>query len=69
MLTGDKAFKAGTPAGVVYQHVHGEIPRLPPEAAAYQFLVDALLAKDPEQRFQTASELVVNLERCIRAPS
>ncbi|MGE0384525.1 MAG: protein kinase [Gammaproteobacteria bacterium] len=65
MLTGRKAYKADTPAGVVYMHVHADIPRLPPAQARYQPLVDRLLAKNPQDRFQTASELVVNLQSLL----
>lgn len=67
MLTGRKAFRAETAAGVVYQHVHADVPRLPQELARYQPLVDRLLAKAPEDRFGTASELVVNLEPLLRS--
>lgn len=67
MLTGRKAFKAETAAGVVYQHVHADVPRLPQGLERYQPLIDRLLAKAPEDRFGTSSELVVNLERLLRS--
>ena len=45
------------PAGLVYQHVHGPVPRLPTRLAGYQGILDRLLAKAPEERFQSAREL------------
>lgn len=57
MLSGQKLYEAEGPAGLVYQHVHGPIPRLPARLAGYQGIVDRLLAKAPEARFQSAREL------------
>ena len=58
LLTGQKPFTARTPAALIYQHVHGEIPRLPSELRQYQPLIDKTLAKDPSDRIQTARELI-----------
>jgi serine/threonine-protein kinase PpkA len=57
MLTGTKLYEADGAAGLVYQHVHGPLPRLEGRLAGYQSIVDRLLAKDPEERFQSAREL------------
>lgn len=62
MLTGEKAFRANSPGALVYQHLHADVPTLPGEQARYQPILEKLLAKDPEDRYQTASELVVNLQ-------
>ncbi len=61
MLTGTKPFHAASPAGIVSQHIHAEIPRLPRGLRRYQGLVDRLMAKNPEERYQTASELIAAL--------
>jgi eukaryotic-like serine/threonine-protein kinase len=57
MLTGRRLYEAEGPAGLVYQHVHGPVPRLPTRMAGYQGILDRLLAKAPEERFQSAREL------------
>jgi serine/threonine protein kinase len=57
MLTGKHAYDGDNASALAYQHVHGEIPRLPKRLAGYQPLVDRLLAKRPDDRFQSAREL------------
>jgi tRNA A-37 threonylcarbamoyl transferase component Bud32/FixJ family two-component response regulator len=57
MLTGRRLYEAEGPAGLVYQHVHGPVPRLPTRLAGYQGILDRMLAKAPEERFQSAREL------------
>mgnify|MGYP001346083584 CR=1 FL=1 len=44
-------------ATVVNMHVNAPVPRLPANLADYQALLDGLLAKKPEERFQSAGEL------------
>jgi FixJ family two-component response regulator/predicted Ser/Thr protein kinase len=61
MLTGHRLFGDENPAGLVYQHVHGEIPLLPERLAGYQPIIDRLLAKRPEDRFQSARELFATI--------
>lgn len=67
MLTGEKAFKANSPGALVYQHLYADVPTLPDSQAAYQPILDRLLAKEPDDRYQTASELVVNLQPLCEA--
>jgi eukaryotic-like serine/threonine-protein kinase len=62
LLTGDKPFSAATPAALIYQHVHAPIPRLPSALNQYQEIIDLLLAKKPEDRIQSARELIDVLE-------
>jgi len=57
MLTGHKLFEALGAADLVYAHLHAPVPRLPAHLAGYQPVLDRLLAKDPQDRFQTAREL------------
>lgn len=62
MLTGDKPYTAGTAAALIYQHVKAPIPRLKFQMRKYQAVIDGLLAKRPEDRIQTARELINILE-------
>ena len=57
MLTGQRIFESANSASVVNMHVHAPIPRLPEKLAGYQGVIDRLLAKTPQERFQTAREL------------
>ncbi len=61
MLTGEKPFHGDTPALVVYEHINAPIPKLPASLKRYQGLLETLLAKDPEKRFESASALVASL--------
>jgi serine/threonine protein kinase len=58
LLTGKKPFLADTPLGVIYLHGNADIPRLPGELHRFQALLDGLLAKQPEQRFQSAEQVL-----------
>ena len=62
LLTGDKPYTAVTTTALIYQHVYGPIPRLPRALKQYQGIIDALLAKKPDDRMQTAQELIGELE-------
>ena len=61
MIAGQRLFGDAGPADLVYLHVHGEIPRLPAHLAGYQTVIDRLLAKKPEDRFQSARELFATI--------
>lgn len=58
MLTGEKPFKAANAMGIIYKHSHAPVPELPRRHARHQRLIDRLLAKKPEDRLQTAAEIV-----------
>ncbi len=58
MLTGEKLFHADTSLAISVKHIHEQPPRLPANLTALQPLLDKLLAKKPEQRFQNARELL-----------
>jgi len=57
MLTEERLYESDNLAGIAFQHVHADIPRLPPPLTGYQTLLDRLLAKHPDERFQSAREL------------
>jgi hypothetical protein len=58
MLTHKKPYLAPTPMGVIYLHGNAPIPQLDSESQCYQPLLDRLLAKDPNDRFANAHELI-----------
>ncbi len=62
LLTGGKPFNAATPAAMIYQHVHAEIPKLPAALSQYQEIIDRILAKNPDDRYQRAREFIRVLE-------
>ncbi len=69
LLSGDVPYDGPTARDIVLAHVRKPIPRvtsprgeLPDEIAA---LVTRMLAKDPDDRVQTARELATELDRCI----
>lgn len=61
MLTGNPPFFADNAAGLAYDHVHTPVPPLPAPLAGCQRVVDRLLAKDPQARFQSARELFAHI--------
>ncbi|MGR8949003.1 MAG: serine/threonine-protein kinase [Gammaproteobacteria bacterium] len=62
MLAGEKAFQASTPGALVYQHLYADVPKLPDAVAEFQPIVDKLLAKNPDERFNDASEFVATIQ-------
>jgi serine/threonine protein kinase len=58
MLTKTKIYDTAGPADLMRMHVSAPLPQLPPNLAAHQPLLDRLLAKEPEKRFQSAAEVV-----------
>jgi len=54
MLAGEKPFTDNNPMAIIYKHRHQPVPRLPAQVARWQGIVDALLAKRPEDRYPSA---------------
>ena len=51
-----------TPAALIYQHVHADLPQVPDHLSKYQEIIERTMAKDPRDRYQTAKELIAVLE-------
>jgi eukaryotic-like serine/threonine-protein kinase len=62
MLTGAPPFKSATASLMLEAHLEAAIPRLPRKTAALQPLIDGLLQKNPNDRFQSAAEVLDGLE-------
>ena len=67
MLTGEKPFTGDTTDAILDQHEHAAVPRLPPQLATYQALLDKLLAKDAAQRLSNAREVTETIDRIVAA--
>lgn len=61
MLTGKHPYVGATPTEVFQGHLSAPIPLLPDEFASLQPLLNGLLAKDPDERFQSTDELLMGL--------
>lgn len=62
MMTGKRPFTGNSVSELLRAHVVEPIPQLPDYLAKYQPLVDGLLAKDPDERFQTTRELLIGID-------
>lgn len=62
MLAGRKPYLAETPMQVIYKHSHAPLPELPSDLQHLQPLAHKLLAKVPQERFQSAEELQAAIE-------
>lgn len=62
MLTGSKPYTGRTIPEIIDAHIRSPVPRLSDEFRLYQPIIDGLMAKDPADRFQSASELVSGLD-------
>jgi eukaryotic-like serine/threonine-protein kinase len=58
MLIGRKPFNGATAMEVIYKHKRAELPEIARQFAAYEGLLRGLLAKSPNDRFQSARELL-----------
>ena len=57
MLVGSQPYVGESAAQVIYKHIHEEIPLLPRHIRDYQPIIDALMAKNRDERIATAAEL------------
>ena len=58
MLTGKKPYTGNSDIQIIIAHLSDPIPSLPDELAEYQVLLDRMIAKNPDDRFATAGEMV-----------
>jgi len=61
MLTGAKPYLGATAVEVLQQHVNGALPQLPEGLEHLQPLLDGLLAKNADERFESADALIASL--------
>ena len=63
MLTGEPPYAGVTPTELLGQHLLAPVPRLPREHAAWQPLLDAMLAKEPHDRLADGEAVLLQLQR------
>jgi eukaryotic-like serine/threonine-protein kinase len=68
MLIGRKPFNGATAMEVIYKHKRAELPEIAPEFSPYEGVLRRLLAKSPDQRYQTAGELLTALSN-LKVPA
>ena len=66
MLTGERPFSGENSAQVIFKHLHEEVPLLPKRIRHLQAIIDRLLAKNPDERFDSAAELAEVLDHLLR---
>ncbi len=62
LLTGHLPYDSDSAVSIGVMHISDSIPRLPEHLALFQPLIDRVLAKNPDDRFQTGNELVEALD-------
>lgn len=71
LFAGNRPFDAEDITAIMYKHVHEEpvpLHRVRPDLTPQSLsIVETLLKKEPEQRFQTADDLVAAIDRAIAA--
>ncbi|MHB9155976.1 MAG: serine/threonine protein kinase, partial [Endomicrobiales bacterium] len=70
LLTGDKPFESETVAGLLFKIANNAHPNPKEKNPAIPVrlvnIIDKLLAKAPEQRYQSGSEAVADLAGCLK---
>jgi serine/threonine protein kinase len=66
MLAREKPFVAENPMAIIYKHRKEPVPRLPEAFEAFQPMIERFLAKDPQDRYQDATEARVALQEAYR---
>lgn len=58
MLAGRRPYHASSAQALLDLHIHAPMPALPPHLGHLQPVLDRMMAKDPQQRFASATELL-----------
>jgi len=72
MLTGKLPYQGKTPYNILSAHVNQPIPKIfdfrPDLPEAMQAVIDKAIAKEPEDRFTSATEMATALKAALKAP-
>jgi eukaryotic-like serine/threonine-protein kinase len=66
MLSGQKPYSADDPMAIVYLHRNAPLPSLPQRVAKLQPLMDRLLAKRPEDRYESAAAAAAAVREALQ---
>ncbi|MCB1755034.1 MAG: protein kinase [Gammaproteobacteria bacterium] len=67
MLAEKKPYVGQDPFSTALMHINNPVPRLPEKVGDLQPLIDRLMAKDREQRYQSAQEVIDAIDRYMGA--
>jgi DNA-binding response OmpR family regulator len=67
LLTGIKPFDGDNPMAIIYQHAKAPVPRLPAALQSLQPLLDRLLAKRREDRYDNAGAAIAAIDEHLQA--
>ncbi len=62
MLIGHKPYVGSNAMEVIYKHKRAEVPEIAPQFAAFSPVLQRMMAKSPSDRFQSARELLEELD-------
>ena len=65
MLTNKKPFLGKSIRDIIKGHLYDPVPKLPSDLSKYQVLIDKMLAKKSDERFQNTQEIVKMIKKVI----
>ncbi|MDO8862454.1 serine/threonine-protein kinase [Haliea sp. E1-2-M8] len=63
LLVGTVPFSADSAAGIGLKHINAEVPPLPEELLLFQPIINRMLEKSPDDRYQEITELIDDAEK------
>jgi serine/threonine protein kinase len=66
MLTGQRPFQGSSAIETIMAHITMPVPAFPSELKRYQSLLERMIAKTPDERFDSAAELVEYINALLR---
>ncbi len=65
MLTGELPYQGETAIAIMFAHVSRPVPQLPEPMSEFQYLIDGLCAKEPDDRYQSGHEVVRDIDALL----
>jgi serine/threonine protein kinase len=63
MLTGSLPYTADSPIAVALKHIKDPVPELPEQFVRFQPIISRLMAKNPDDRYQSAHDLILAIDK------